>query len=236
MKRTMKTLSTYLVCGAVAVLTGCGGGGGGGTPAPVISTLSFPIQTGYKNYIKSSQTLPFKISGVESGISYSGSGYITDGQLTNSTYEGVFAYSKTTAGTGSIAVNGQTVPWSNTITNYFDSNYNPVGSVSSEYQVVTSFTAMPSLMKVGDTGTWYQFDRYSSTTKNAFTKLGSGTVTYVVLPDTERSALVKITEVRRDAFYVRDTAISTYRVDAIGALTKITEEVTDNTSTLLVTY
>lgn len=111
---------------ALALLTGCSGGGGGGSAAasgPVTSTLSFPLQSAYKSLIANGLTKNSTITGT-----YSGSGSITAAPaITAATFEGVAALSSFGTITMSLSAPG-TPPVVETYTNYYDSNYVPLGS------------------------------------------------------------------------------------------------------------
>lgn len=228
-------LKRLLSVTVLAALTACGGGGGSGTVTPTVSTSSFPLKAAYSNYITSTQSLPFTLTGIEEGIKFSGSGRVTVGGIAAATFEGSPALSKTLTGTGSITVEGTTVPWSNSGTDYFDSNYNPLGSYYDSYEVVTSLTPIPVAAKVGDAGTWYTFDIYSSPTNKLF-KTGTGTVSYVLEPDTATTALLKIIEIRRNSSSKIDSTTVTFRITEGGTITRISEQTLDDTTSITVNY
>jgi hypothetical protein len=231
--RTALALSVSL-----GLLTACGGGGGGGTPAPtgpVTSTLSFPLQTGYRTLIANGAANSFTISGT-----CAGSGNHTVGAAnTATTFEGSAALSA--ASTWTMNFTGCTLSSvAATSTTYYDSNYLPrgVSSVGTNYGVYQTAPTIPSTVMVGNTGTIGTETLYTNSTKT----VGNGTtvVSYVVEADTANTAIVNlIARVYNASGTLTATEQDRYRIDAAGTLTPVSADVQysyTSTTHLVLTY
>jgi hypothetical protein len=221
----------------ILAISACGGGGGGSptSTGPVASTETFQLRTAYVNYVTETRSLPFTVTGTTSGYSVTGSGTATQGSLTSATFESQAAQQKTTTVTGSITANGTNVPLSSSSTTYVDSNYNPLGSNDTDYTVVNSGASIPATARVNDTGTWYSTIRYASSTKA--TQRGTGTVSYVLEPDTASTALLKIILVERDnSSNETYRSAVTFRMTPAGALTRISESAVEDSTSLTLSY
>lgn len=224
---------------STTLLVACGGGGGGGstTPAPVTSTDTFQLKTAWVNYFTNTGTHPFTVSGTSSGTSFTGSGTATNGSVSSATFESASALQKSSTITGTLSINGTSVPLSVTSTTYTDSNYNPLGMSGTEYEIVQQPSAIPATARVNDTGTWFISNRYSSSSNR--TLLGTATVSFVLEPDTASTALLKIIRVHKNtnnATTVNSTV--TFRMTPAGALTWLSESALDSTTstTMTITY
>lgn len=219
---------------ALTILSACGGGGGGSS-SPATSTETFQLRTAYVSYITDSRSLPFTLTGVASGINVTGSGTVTQGSLSSSTFEGQPALAKTTSMTGSFTGNGQTVSLANSVVSYVDSNYNPLGFSGSEYEVVSSLTSIPATARVNDTGVLYSSIRYTTSSKTV--RNGTATATFVLEPDTSNTALLKIIEIERNGSgTTTSTSTTTFRMTPAGALTRLSESVVEGSSSLNISY
>jgi hypothetical protein len=221
----------------ILAISACGGGGGGSptSTGPVASTETFQLRTAYVNYVTETRSLPFTVTGTTSGYSVTGSGTATQGSLTSATFESQAAQQKTTTVTGSITANGTNVQLSSSSTTYVDSNYNPLGSNDTDYTVVNSGASIPATARVNDTGTWYSTIRYASSTKA--TQRGTGTVSYVLEPDTASTALLKIILVERDnSSNETYRSAVTFRMTPAGALTRISESAVEDSTSLTLSY
>ena len=139
------------------VLTSCGGGGGGET-GPVTSTLSFPLQSGMKTSDQQQgSSIDFTVAGTCSGTAN-----INSSTPIPATFQSVSGFSVLNA----ISMN---LPNCNppyiygTSTDYYDSNYNLLGTIDSsgDYGVYATPPAIPASVKVGDTGTIGTINYYS---------------------------------------------------------------------------
>lgn len=222
-----------IAASALSLLAACGGGGG--SSGPVTSTDTFQLRTAYVNYLQDTRSLPFTLSGTSSGYSVTGSGTTTQGSVFSTTFEGQPAQAKTTTVTGSFTVNGQSSTLASSATTYVDSNFNPLGFNGTSYTVVTSATPIPTTGRVGDTGTWYNATRYTSSSKT--TRSGTETATFVMEPDTASTALLKIIQVQKDTSNVTtNTTTITFRLTTAGTLTRLSEAGGTNTTSLTATY
>ncbi|WP_133176083.1 hypothetical protein [Limnohabitans sp. Rim28] len=219
----------------VLALSACGGGSNPTNTGATTSTETFQFRTAFVNYVKETRSLPFTVTGTSSGYSVTGSGTATQGALTSASFESQAAQQKTTTVTGSMTVNGVTVPLSSSGTAYVDSNYNPLGTVGDDYAVVTNGTTIPTTAKVNDTGILYSTILYSSSTKAV--KRGTETVTYALEPDTASTALLKIIVTERDANNTQSSITTiTFRITTAGELTRISETYFEGTTSLTFTY
>jgi hypothetical protein len=233
----MSTLSaTKIVIAAVAaaLLTACGGGGGGGTSTPV----DYPLKTAVVNFISSSYTLPFTVSGTyqTNGTTYpvTGSGTEVQSQLSSMTFEGSSALGHSFSFNGTLTVNNTSQPLTQSTVEYFDSNYKTLGSNGSEYVVVTQANDIPTIGHVNDSGPWYVANRYTSSAKT--TLLGTETITYAIAPETTSTALVTLTLTEKDTSNVITYVVANqFRITSSGVVTRIGQTATSTrpTTTLL---
>lgn len=225
----------WIAVSTSALLAACGGGGGGGSSTPVTSTETFQLRTAYVSYLTDTRSLPFSVTGTISGVNVSGTGTVTQGGIAAATFEGQSAQVKTTTVTGTLVANGQSVPLASTSTAYVDANYSPLGFNGSEYEVVTSSAPIPITARVNDTAVWYSATRYIGSSKA--TRTGTTTATFVLEPDTASTALLKIIEVERNtSSTVTSTSTTTFRITPAGNLTRISETLVKDASSLTVTY
>ena len=223
----------WIAVSTSALLAACGGGGGSSTP--VTSTETFQLRTAYVSYLTDTRSLPFSVTGTISGVNVSGTGTVTQGGIAAATFEGQSAQVKTTTVTGTLAANGQSVPLASTSTAYVDANYSPLGFNGSEYEVVTSSAPIPITARVNDTAVWYSATRYIGSSKA--TRTGTTTATFVLEPDTASTALLKIIEVERNTSNtVTSTSTTTFRITPAGNLTRISETLVKDATSLTVTY
>lgn len=211
-------------------LSACGGGSNPTNTGSTTSTETFQFSTAFVNYVTETRSLPFTVTGTSSGYSVTGSGTVTQGGLTSASFESQAAQQKTTTVTGSMTVNGVTVPLASSSTAYVDSNYNPLGSIGDNYAVVTNGSSIPTTAKVNDTGILY-----SSSTKAV--ARGTETVTYALEPDTASTALLKIIVTERGTNNTLSSiATISFRMTTAGALTRISETYVEGTTSLTYTY
>ena len=209
--------------------------GSGSSASPTSSTEIFQLRAGYASYLASAGTKPFTLAGTASGISISGSGTSSAGNLSSTTFEGQSAQAQTTTTTGTLTANGQSTPLTATSTTYVDGNYNPLGFDGSQYEVVTSSISIPTTARVNDSAVWYQSTRYTDSSKT--TVLGTTTASFVLEAETAFTALLKIIEVERNTSNtVTSTNTITFRMTPAGVLTRLSETLVEGTTSLTVTY
>lgn len=227
-----------LVCAAclTALIAACGGGGGSaGAPVPVTSTDIFQVKTAYVNYFNDSRSLPFTISGTISGVSVSGSGTLTQSGVTAGSFEGLPVLQKVSTVTATVLVNGTPLTTAASTTSYADSNYVPKGSSNGEYRVIGNAVNIPNTALVNDTGVWYTEDIYSASDKVSF--LGTSVTSFVMMPDTATTAILKIIQTDRDTSgNVTLIATITFRMTPAGELTRLSETGVESDMTLTLTY
>ncbi|MFZ5524253.1 MAG: hypothetical protein ACOY9D_09270 [Pseudomonadota bacterium] len=171
---------------ATLLLAACGGGGGGSS-GPVASTLSFPLLSGYKTFTATGEARNFIVSG-----DCSGSGSTTTAPATTpATFESVTGFSAATTLIWSLT-NCIPASYADTTIEYYDSNYLPLGyddtAGGGDYAVYLVPVAIPSSVKVGDTGIIGTQTKYTSSLKTTL----SGTVdfSYAIQADTADTAIV----------------------------------------------
>ena len=145
----------FVGCLAAVMLASCGGGGG---TSPITSTLSFPLKSGLATSVQQGGSTDFTVSGTGSGTAN-----ITSSTPTPATFE-------TVAGVSVLSTVNMSLPNCSppyiygTAIDYYDSNFNPLGTIDSSgnYAVYQSPPAIPVFVRVGDAGTigtkkYYQF-------------------------------------------------------------------------------
>jgi hypothetical protein len=233
---------SLLVVSTAAFLAACGGGGGGGsssTPAaatPVASTATFQLRTATANFFQQSSTAPFTISGRSGSYAVTGSGSVTSGTMTSTTFEGQAALQRVSTMSGNVIVNGVSTPLSGVSSSYTDTNYLPIGYSGTNYTVVQGTANLPSTALVNDTAIVYTATQYANSTKSS--TVGTETVTFSLLPDTANTALLKLVSVYRDnSSTLTSTGTAVFRVTPAGAVTKLSESTTyPNTNYITITY
>lgn len=218
----------------MGTLSGCGGDGGGNT-APTASTLSFPLQSAYKALVANGVTKNFTVSGSCSGVGIKASTPAT----TAATFEGVAVLSA--AGTFTLSLtNCSPASQSTTITDYYDSNYTPLGFYSAgvNYGVYQTQPVIPTSVAVGSTGTIGTATLFTDSTKT----VGNGTqaLSYVVEADTANSAIVNlISTINNASGILTVTEQDRYRIAATGALAPVSSDIqyaNGSTKHLIFTY
>jgi hypothetical protein len=235
--KTPTSLFFGLIASTAMLLSACGGGGSS-TPAAAEVALSadtFQIRTALANYFTDSRSLRFTVSGTTSAVSVTGSGTVTQSSVSGATFEGTPALQKVSTITGSLSVNGVTVPLAATDISYVDSNYNPRGNAGDEYVVVTGSATVPTTAKVNDTGVVFSAKRYTSSAKTGL--LGTQVLTFAIQPETSTTALLKLIEVEKDnAGNTTTTSTITFRLTPAGAMTRLSETAVSGTTALTLTY
>ena len=218
-------------------LAGCGGGGGGGNAwTPTASTEVFQLKTAWDNIVRETGTRSFTVSGTYAGLALSGSGSVTQGGLVGTVFEGVAAQQKLTTVSATITGGGQTVTDTESGSDFYDSNYLPLGTqTADEYTVVNGSATIPQTARVGDSGTAYTEKRYTSASKTNF--LGTNTYTYALLADTATTAIVRVIGVEQDSLGATTyTSTLRYRITPTGAVTPLSETATDSDGSMVFTY
>jgi hypothetical protein len=238
----------YNLVGAAVVaasLVACGGGGGGDAalvddpandaPSKVTSAAIFQLRDAWNNYVKGTSSQRGTVSGTLNGVPVTGFVTNTSGNLVGSTFEGQAAYAKTFVSSGSLTGNGTTTPLNASGTEYYDMNYLPLGDDGeSVYAIVQGVATIPETAKVNDAGLIYKSTNYTTSGKGL--NDGSDRVSFVLEPDTETTAILKIITVRNSAWSDDFTSTRSYRITPSGTITAISESATYDTGTLTITY
>jgi hypothetical protein len=170
-------------------------------------------------------------------VAISGSGTATTGNTTSGTFEGQSALQRTTTVTGSFTANGTTFPLNGSTVDWVTTNYVPLGSVGTAYEVVTGTPTLPTAVHVGDTGTVYTGNRYTTSAKT--TLLGTVVTTYVVEADTAATVLVTFINTYKNTSNVTTrTTTSQLRVTTSNTYTRVKDTLLDitNSQNLTITY
>lgn len=220
---------------ATTLLTACGGGGSSTTAGPVTSTLSFPLQSGYKTLIANglSKNFTATITGPALPVTCTGSGNKSSSPATTAaTFEGVAGFSATATFTMTLT-NCTPASTAQTSTAYFDSNYVQLGvdSVGVNYAVFLNPPNIPTSVTVGGTGIIGTQTLYTDSTKA--TPNGTVAMSYVIEADTSNTAIVNLIAKIYDAGgTLTATEQDRYRIDALGTLTPTSIDIQySNTST-----
>lgn len=215
----MRLLKSLLLT-LTLTISACGGGGGSTASAPVASTNTFNIRSGYTKLSINGFTKTLTISGMCTGTLT-----ITDAPATTSTtFENQIAFSGSSV--ISTTLNGCTLASSiRTETRYFDSNYVPLGySVVGNYGVWASPAVLPTTAKVGDVAIVGTINEFSNSSKT--TSTGRQEISYVIEADTATTAIANVIS---KSYNSTDTLTSTeqdrYRVAADGTLTLISMDI-----------
>lgn len=235
----LKVLKLILATASVALLAACGGGGGGGggTPSPVASTQTFDLRAAYIALYTTPSSNQFIISGTIERTTVTGSGTATAGSVSSGTFEGLASFQRSQTISGTLSVNGQTIPLTVTSTDWTDSNYVPRGSTGDEYEVVSGTPAIPTTARVNDTGMLFTAITYPDSRK--LYRTGTVDVSYVVEADTATTALVKLIRTYRDTgSTMTDISTATFRIDATNRFFRLNETLVSpaDQTNLTVTY
>jgi hypothetical protein len=234
----LRPIKFAVVASILSLLAACGGGGGGASTGPIASSLSFDLLAIYKKTYTSTSSKPFTVTGTSNGSAVTGSGTVTNGQVTPGTFESETANQKTITVTGSGTTNGKNFSFDSSYISWTDSNYLPKGfSGGDEYIVVTGTVNIPTTARVNDTGTAFTANRYTDSSKT--TRTGTMIVSYVVEADTETTALLTLISTYKDlSGTTTKNGSGKGRVTQTNTYTAIEEKVNDykNNTYLTVTY
>jgi len=233
----MKTRSLLILQSILfsAFLAACGGGGGGsssggGSTAPVASTNTFPLSSGFTSLVATGQTVRFNSSGTCNGTFSS----ISAPANVSTTFEAqpalsasrVISFSFTNC-TPSSSVDTQT--------NYYSTNYLPKGfsNLGGNYGVYAGTPNIPVTVRVGDVGVIGSTNLYTNSSKT--TSAGRIDESYIVEPDTATTAIVNvITKIYNISNVLTSTEQDRYRIEANGALTAVSYDILYSSGTHLI--
>jgi hypothetical protein len=208
---------------ATSLLVGCGGGGGsGGSSGPIASTLTFPVKSADAALTASGYTKNWTISGTCSGTAIDTTGAAAGSATFNNTSGLLSATNVTTMN----FTNCVPSPSTSTATQYWDTNYVPVGiNVSGgTYSVFLAPPTVPATATVGATGVIGTITRYTDSTTAVLA--GHADFSYVVEADTANTAIVNIIMKDYNAVgTLTSTQQSRYRVATTGPLVPVSIDV-----------
>lgn len=209
------TLGGLALC--AAFLTACGGNSDeAGSSGPIKSTLTFPLQAGYKKWVDAGSSVNYRVSGTCSGTST-----ISESKPTATTFENAPALATTYTATTSVS-NCTPSQSSSTQTAYYSATYAPVGNETTgqSYAAPTADIAIPSSVRVGESAVLGRLNVYSSSAKT--TLLGSIDLSYVIEADTASTAIVNLVSKRYNTSNQwLLTSQLRYRMAADGSLTAL---------------
>jgi hypothetical protein len=223
-KRVLRTLA---FCTATISLFACGGGGDSAAPA-VASTSAFSVADAYTDNLKAVRNLNWTMSGIVTGVGVSGSGTFTDSGLAVATFGGLSnAQRKTIGFNGSISAQGQSAPYSQSESIFYDSAFRQIGYSGTQgvSYMSTTLGTLPTAAKVGDTGTLLTTTGYLDQAKTALNGTVSN-VTWALSADTADTALLKLTSTSNGSS--TPTSVETLRVTPSGTTSKVSIEANVN--------
>lgn len=206
---------------------------GGSYPDPGLA--NFSLEAAYRQFIQVPETKAFDISGIVEGISMTGSGSVTAGRMTGTTFEGRSALSQTATFSLTLRGNGQSVPFSTSSTTYYDSNYRLLGSMGTTYEVVTSYYGFPSSATANDAGLLYQSTIYRDSSKRLID--GKRTVTYSTTFESPSTLVLTVIDIEKDNLgNTTLTSSARYRVASDNSVTRLGETANDSSSFLVMAF
>ena len=230
-----KQLKLAIGLAITATLVACGGGSDSGPAAPVASKTFYHLKALLATASNDTKTLSWTLTGTLKGVAVTGSGSVSQSALNPAVFEGESALARTIAFTGTTFGNGITEPYNPTATEYLESNYNPLGTVADDYQVVIGTPNIPLSIKVGDAGLLYTANTYRTSSKEVLT--GTKTNSFVLEADTATKAILKFITIGKDNSGKEITSSTiVYRVGINGSITRIAETRVTLTDTLSITY
>jgi hypothetical protein len=173
-------------------------------------------------------TSSLSLSGTVKNSPITGTGTLTVGRLSATTFEGKTAFVSTGVLSMTLRANGQTITTGASVQEYFDTNYLPLGSAGNEYSVVTSMNPIPTAARINDTGIFYTRNVYTSNTKSVL--IGSEIISYAITAETDTTAILTMTKVRKSpqgAFLSSDLA--TFRIGKDNSAIRLNENLIDST-------
>lgn len=196
-------------------------GGSSQPQSKVVSTNVFNLKAAVASFASTPFQKNYGATAVINGLTASGSGSITQGSPLSATFESTSGFKVVTTSLGSVSLNGRSTSLDGSGTDYYDSNYNYLGSDSaSQYTVVDGQANFPTAVKVGDTGELFTAKQYSNSTKSSLT--GTRKVTYLIEADTATTAILSVIYADQASNGTK-TSQSTdqYRISAENKLTYI---------------
>ena len=213
-------------------------GGGSQPQSKVVSTNVFNLKAAVASFASSPFQKNYGVTAVKNGLTASGSGSITQGSPQSATFEGVSGFKVVTTSLGSVSLNGSSTSLDGSGTDYYDSNYNYLGTDgASSYTVVDGQANFPTAIKVGDTGELFTAKQYSNSTKSSLTETRK--VTYLIEADTSTTVILSVIYADQTSYGTKTSQnTDQYRISADNKLTPIKSVVNNYTNSTVwtVTY
>lgn len=213
----------------VLLLSACGGGGGGGgggDPGPIAQApQSFPLRGAFSALFANGERKNFIVSGTLGSDTCSGSATFTQAAAVGGASFNNVPGQLSAKRTITMSLIGCTPPLPSQSTNYYDTNYTPLGYDTNpgvNYGVFLNPLGMPESVVVGDTGDLGTLTNYINKVEVSQTKNS-----YLIERETASSAIVTV--IVRDFAPNKDLATATeldrYRIGATGTATLISVSV-----------
>jgi hypothetical protein len=205
------------------LLSACGGGGSStASSGPAASPLSLPLKSAYSALVASGYSITFAVSGTCNGTASETAGAAAGGAAFEGTSGLLSAAHTLTLSFTNCA------PSSSAATSavYYDTNYIPLGSSipGTLYRVYAAGLVIPSTVSVGSTGAIGTSNNYSNSSKT--TLVGQTTLSYVVEPDTDSTAIVNLIARTFDAAgHLTSTEQDRYRISATGPIVPVSIDI-----------
>jgi hypothetical protein len=207
-----------------AALGACGGGGGGG------AEQTYPLRAALDNLTRAGSAFQLTAIGTSATSAVDGdcSGTMneTDGAATiPATFNGHLGWSSSIIASLHFS-NCSPADVSASETDYFDSNYLPVGAVvnGGKYGVYLTPPVVPETVSVGSTGTIGTLTFYADSTQT--TAAGHADRTYAIEADTATTAIANsISKVYDATGTLTSTSQVRYRIDTKGKLSIVSQDI-----------
>jgi len=240
----MNKLKYLSLVSSVLLITACGGGGGsGGGSATTPTTTVFPVLQAltyaYTNGLQNTLNVTGTANGGSGNIPVTGTGTFTIGKIQPGfVFNGVGAYQTTTTISGSVTLNGTTVPTNSSVAGYLNQQFQALGEDSvGNYCVATTPWTYPATATVGQTGTLGTENCYTDSTKRI--SVGSQTASYVTTAGPNNTLNVQIiTNIYTTSNTLKSSGSTTYNVTPTGMPSLVGLVISQTTSgvTLNLTY
>lgn len=201
----------------------------------VDASAIYDLRAAYDGVITDTGSYAFQITGESQGITVTGSGSVTLGQLMAGTFEGSPAQVKGSDASFTLNAIGAESTINSSSQAYYDGNNRFLGSDGEDYEVVNAYYDLPTQVSSGDSGLIYESTLYTDSSKT--TVEGINTVTYTTALDSDNTlALNVISVVRNPAGQTIRTITRRWRVFADNSVARLGETLLDETVFLTITY
>lgn len=233
-----KRIKATFMCGAMAVLVGCGGGGGDAPPAVTIFPVQDALTYAYTNGLRSTLNVTGSASDGVNTYPVTGSLTFILGAATSTLFNNTAVLQTTETVSGTLTIDGRSELLNSFSTSYLNFSYQPLAySTAGIYCEAASPIFYPDIASAGQSGALGVFNCYTDSTKAILT--GSETETYLATVGSSYNTLdMTITTTMYDAVNIPvGTGSLTYTLtsDAMPRLTKFVMSTTENGITINIT-